>query len=67
MEKKEETIGIHIDYVFQITNEHTGNKVINPAIEAMQRNQVVLLAKSYHSENEKQEHCIYWWQWCSYP
>ncbi|MFN8145085.1 MAG: PAS domain S-box protein [Bacteroidia bacterium] len=42
--KKEEAIGIHIDYVFQITNERTGNKVINPAIEAMQRNQVVLLA-----------------------
>lgn len=42
--KEEEAIGNHIDKVFEITNERTGLKVINPLMEALQQNKVMLLA-----------------------
>lgn len=40
----EEATGTHIDHVFEITNELSGLKVINPVMEALQKNRIVLLA-----------------------
>lgn len=40
----EEAVGIHVDRVFDITNERTGLKVVNPVMEALRENKIVWLA-----------------------
>ncbi|MBA3986289.1 MAG: PAS domain S-box protein [Flavobacteriales bacterium] len=40
----EEATGKHIDHIFEIINERTGQKVINPVMEALQQNRIVMLA-----------------------
>jgi len=40
---KEEAIGLHIDDVVKLSNVHSGHKLINPAIEALERDEIVLL------------------------
>lgn len=42
--EQDQALGSHIDKIFEITDEVTGLKVINPAIEAMQENKVIPLA-----------------------
>ncbi|MES2591597.1 MAG: CHASE3 domain-containing protein [Bacteroidota bacterium] len=42
--KAEEAVGKHIESVFKITNETTGYIVANPALEALKKNEIVLLA-----------------------
>lgn len=42
--KRTEATGTHIDLVFDIINEKTGLKVMNPVMEALKRNRIVLLA-----------------------
>jgi len=42
--KQDEAIGNHITHVFKITNESTGLIVNNPVMDAIQKNEIVLLA-----------------------
>lgn len=41
---QEGAVGSHVDMVFEISNERTGLKVINPLMEALRENKIVLLA-----------------------
>jgi len=41
---QEEAVGTHIAHIFKITHERTGLTVSNPVMEAIQKNEVVLLS-----------------------
>ena len=41
--KQQQALGSHIDKIFEITDEKTGLKVVNPAIKAMQENKMIPL------------------------
>lgn len=41
---QEEAVGVHVDMVFEISNERTGLKVVNPVMEALRENKIVWLA-----------------------
>ncbi len=42
--KQQEAIGNHIENVFEINNDKTGIKLLNPAVEAIKRNKIIPLA-----------------------
>lgn len=41
---QEEAVGVHVDMVFNITNEKTGLRVISPLMEALRENKIIWLA-----------------------